>query len=329
MSDTSLDPRLPWHDAMWAPMRRALGDARVAHGLLVCGPPGIGKRVFAERVVAALLCRAPDDNRDACGRCAACRQRLAATHPDISRLVPEDTGKKIKVEQVRRFAHALHLTPQYDAGRIGWIDPADALTPSAANSLLKTLEEPPAGCHILLVTDRLSALLPTIRSRCQLWRLPAAEPDMARAWLEAQGIAHDQESSDRLRAPMLLTRAEAGEARGRQQAWDADLCKLLQRRANPITVAERAADADRAAWTAWLYRRTNDLMSLAVGAAPATGLDPAAEDVARRLGAAHLSAWSQSVTTVGRRVDTNADWQLTLEALFIDLGQRVAGISSA
>ena len=329
MSDTSLDPRLPWHDATWAPMRRALSQARVAHGLLICGPPGIGKRVFAERVAAALLCRAPDDNHDACGHCAACRQRLAATHPDISRLVPEDTGKKIKVDQVRRFGHALHLTPQYDAGRIGWIDPADALTPSAANSLLKTLEEPPAGCHILLVTDRLSALLPTIRSRCQLWRLPAAEPDIARAWLEARGIAHEQESSDRLRAPMLLTRAEAGEARSRQQAWDTDLAKLLQRRANPIAVAERAAEADRAEWSTWLYRRTNDLMSLAVGAASTTGLDPAAEDIARRLGARHLSAWSQNVVTVGRRVDTNADWQLTLEALFIDLGQRVAGISSS
>ncbi|WP_348760812.1 DNA polymerase III subunit delta' [uncultured Salinisphaera sp.] len=318
------DARLPWHAETWAHMARALAGARVAHGLLICGPPGIGKRRFAERTVAALLCGARDANNDACGQCAACRQRRAATHPDISRLLPEDAGKKIKVEQVRRFSHALHLTPQYDTGRIGWIDPADALTVSAANSLLKTLEEPPAGCHIVLITDRLSALLPTIRSRCQLWRLPAADPVRAASWLAGQGIATDDLSDDQLRAPIALTRTDSADLHASEAAWDADLAKLLVRRANPVTVAERAAEADRVAWVAWLYRRCNDLIGAALGAGDAPGLDETTCHAARRLGASQLSAWSREVSVVARRVDSNADWRLTLEALFIDLSQRVA-----
>lgn len=315
--------RLPWHDALWSHMAAGLAADRVAHGLLIAGTPGVGKRRFAWRMVAALLCREPTAAGDACGVCAGCRQRAAATHPDISRLTPEDTGKAIKVDQVRRFSHALHLTPQYSTGRVGWIDPADSLSISAANSLLKTLEEPPAGCHIVLISDRVSALLPTIRSRCQIWTVPAPEPESAQAWLTAQDFDATAVDRDSLRAPLaLLARRDADDADLIAQ-WDKDLARLLARRANPLSVAERAYEAERRLWVDWLYRRCNDLLLATLDAAPTT-LDSALADGARRLGRRRIEAWSRQVSNAARTAGTNADWRLVVESVFIELSQYVA-----
>lgn len=325
MTTVPSDDRLPWQAEAWRHMARALANDRVAHGLLIAGPRGVGKRRFAERTARALVCRTHDAQGDACGSCSRCRQWMAGTHPDVSRLLPEERGKAIKIEQVRRFAHSLQLTPQYDTGRIGWIDPAEALTPSAANSLLKTLEEPPAGSHILLLTDRLSALLPTIRSRSQIWRLPAATPEAAREWLGEQQVDVDAVAADRLRAPLALVAALENHEADAIEQWDRDLARLLARRANPISVAERAAGAERGPWLDWLFRRSSDLLAACLlEDATTTGLDDATILAARGMGAGTLEGWSREVARVVRRAETNADWQLTLEALFIDLGQRVA-----
>lgn len=315
--------KLPWHDDLWSHMCSGLVAKRVAHGLLITGTPGVGKRRFAWRLVAALLCRQPTDTGDACGVCPGCRQRAAATHPDISRLTPEESGKVIKVEQVRRFSHALHLTPQYATGRIGWIDPADSLSISAANSLLKTLEEPPAGCHIVLVSDRISALLPTIRSRCQIWTIPAAEPETARNWLTARDFDAGHVDNDRLRAPLALLARREVDAASLIAQWDNDLARLLARRANPVAVAERAYVAERRLWIDWLYRRCNDLMLATLGAEPATAEGALAEG-ARRLGPRRVEAWSRRVAEVARAAGSNADWRLMVESVFIELSQHVA-----
>lgn len=313
---------LPWHAALWSHMAAGLAAERIAHGLLVTGTPGVGKRRFARRLVAALLCRDRRPDGEACGVCMGCRQCRAATHPDISRLTPEDTGKRIKVDQVRRFSHTLHLTSQYSTGRIGWIDPADALSVSAANSLLKTLEEPPAGCHIVLISDRVSALLATIRSRCQIWTVPAAAPETARAWLAEHAIDAARLEDDSLRAPLALLARHAADAEGWIVQWDKDLARLLARRANPVSVAERAVEAERRLWIDWLYRRCNDLLLATLD--HNTAFDSELAAGARHLGRRRIEAWSRRVAEAARLAATNADWRLVVESVFIELSQYVA-----
>lgn len=313
---------LPWHDTLWSHVAAGLTAERVAHGLLITGTPGVGKRRFAHRLAAALLCRDRTPDGDACNVCAGCRQRRAATHPDISRLTPEETGRMIKVDQVRRFSHTLHLTSQYATGRLGWIDPAEALSTSAANSLLKTLEEPPAGCHIVLISDRVSALLPTIRSRCQIWTVPAATPEVARNWLVNHGIDAAHNDADSLRAPLALLARRTADAEGWIAQWDKDLARLLARRANPVTVAARAVEAERRLWLDWLYRRCNDLLLATLADDPA--IDNGLAAGARRLGRRRIEAWSRHVTEVARMGETNADWRLVVESVFIELSQYVA-----
>src|SRR5699024_5691759 len=134
---------LPWHANLWQQVRTSLKAGRMAHALLVCGPPGVGKRRFAERLARALLCHTPHDNADACGPRPAWRQWGAGARPDVALLGPQEAGGLIRVEPMRVFTRRLQLTPQYRQGRLGWIDPAEQLNIAAANSLLKTLEEPP------------------------------------------------------------------------------------------------------------------------------------------------------------------------------------------
>src|SRR5699024_12445644 len=126
------------------------------------------------------------------------------SHPDVSLLQPEQGGGLIRVEPMRAFVNRLHLTPQYDNGRLGWIEPAEQLNTAAANSLLKTLEEPPAGTHLVPVSDHVNGLLPTIRSRCRLLRVPPAPVAVARDWLTAQGVSATGLDANVLRMPLSL-----------------------------------------------------------------------------------------------------------------------------
>lgn len=329
MTATGLSDDLPWQRAVWHALTQALVEDRLGQSLLITGAPGVGKRRLAHRLVAARLCRRPAPDADACGTCAACRQIAAGTHPDLARLSPVGSSRMIKVEQVRGFGHALRLTPQYDTGRIGWIDPADALSTSAANSLLKLLEEPPAGCVIVLVADRIATLLPTIRSRCQQWRVPAPSPDAARQWLAERGVdVADSLDPDRLRGPLALLVDRDTDAAVDREQWDADLMRLLARRANPVAMAERSRDVDRAQWIDWLCRRCERLLQASLD--PGTEVPHAAfAEAARRLGPRRLAAWSRTVTRVMRQADSNADWRLMIESVWIDLAQHVAETSQS
>jgi len=316
--------RPQWHDALWSHMRRALQDDRVAHALLIGGASGVGKRLFAERIVKALLCRDRNDNGDACGHCPPCRQYAAQSHPDISRLMPEEPGRLIKVDQVRAFGHTLTLTPQYVSGRIGWIEPAEQLSISAANSLLKTLEEPPAGTHIVLISDRVSALMATIRSRCQHWQIPPATPEAGRVWLERHGVVAAGVDNDSLRTPLALNdRHERGYSELVSE-WDADLAALLAGRADAVAVAERVVEQPADLWVDWLYRRSNALLTAALA-----GIDGAHDDslpapLARSASAIEpgvLQRWCAQVSESARLARTNAEWRLVVESLLLNLEQ--------
>ena len=313
-----------WHEPPWVFFQQALASGRLAHGLLIHGAPGVGKRVFVERVARALLCRARRPDGDACGACPACRQVTAGTHPDISRLMPEEAGRQIKVDQVRRFSQTLHLTSQYASGRLGWVDPAEGLSISAANSLLKTLEEPPLDCHLILVTDRLSALMPTIRSRCQLWRVPAATPEAGAAWLAERAMTEYAIDNDSLRAPFAVQARYEEDYAALTQAWDDDLARLLARRVNAVTIAERAAKAGRHLWIDWAYRRANALLAASLQAESAINALPAAlRPAAARIEPAVFARLASGVARAARLAATNADWRLLIESVLLDFSERL------
>ena len=182
------EPRLlPWHDAAADQARTAWQAGRFPHALLLQGADGIGKRLFAMWIAAAVLCeRSTNGPLQFCGRCASCLLVKANTHPDLYWVIPKENKQQISITQVRPATERLAKTSFRQGYKIVLIDPAHQMTPSAANSLLKTLEEPTPQSLLVLVTSRASALMPTVRSRCQRLSVPRPTQDVAIEWMRAQ-----------------------------------------------------------------------------------------------------------------------------------------------
>lgn len=174
----------PWQETQWQRLLKADAGGRLPHALLLSAPAGTGLHEFAEQWVRARLCHAEEAP---CGRCPACEQLRGGTHPDFVRIEPEESGKAIGIDVVRAMNERIGLTAG-SRGKIALINPADALTLQAANSLLKTLEEPPAGSMIMLLSTRPSRLPATVRSRCQKIAFGLPERSSALEWLREQGL---------------------------------------------------------------------------------------------------------------------------------------------
>ncbi len=343
MSTTLL---LPW---LAAPFARALELQRTS-ALLLHGPAGVGQFELALALAAAWLCETPLADRpghaagQACGQCPSCQLIAARTHPDLIVLLPEvlqlalgwatDTGdgaaaegggksakpsKEIKVEALRRVV----AFSQQTAARGGLdrrtkvvvIHPAERMNGITANTLLKTLEEPPGGLRFVLSSAAPSRLLPTVRSRCHALALTVPPTGPAVAWLAAQGVE----------APEVLLAAAGGQpmaAFERHQlgvnaaAWRALPAEVRAGRAGA------AADWPLPMLIDALAKLCDDALRLAVGAEPRffdAALLPAAGDLDR------LNAWAGTLREVARRAEHPWHAGLATEALVLQARQALHG----
>jgi len=145
-------------------LKKVLRGDRIPHAYLFTGVNGVGKSTTAMALARAINC-GTDISDEGCGDCVTCRQLASGNFPDFISLEPD--GQNIKIEQIRELNRNLNYKPVSGKYRITIIDRAEMMTEEAANSFLKTLEEPPPGNIIVLkVVDPLD-LLPTIISRCQ------------------------------------------------------------------------------------------------------------------------------------------------------------------
>ena len=169
-----------------AQLRRALSSQRVHHAYLFAGPAGVGKSEGALLFAQALLCRADSEG---CGSCASCDRIARSIHPDVLRLARDAAsgGREIKVESLRELCSALQLrSVEGHRQCVALLFEADALTISAQNALLKTLEEPPPNTTLILIASRELKLLPTIRSRCLRIRFGPLPEDLLAEQLQQQ-----------------------------------------------------------------------------------------------------------------------------------------------
>ena len=146
-------------------LNRSLGSSRMPHAYLFRGPDGVGKKLTALLTAARLNCLAPEGS-SGCGTCSSCTRLRSGNHPDVVIVSPEKGT--IKIDRVRELCRSLSYPPYESALRIVVIEDVHAMTTEAANSLLKTLEEPPENNLLILTAEASRELLPTIVSRCQV-----------------------------------------------------------------------------------------------------------------------------------------------------------------
>ncbi|MCT2530945.1 DNA polymerase III subunit delta' [SAR92 clade bacterium H921] len=201
----SLSLPYPWHESIWDNFNQDIEQDRLAHALMLNGPKGIGKVRLAMALAQRLLCTA-EMSRYACGSCKSCQLLLAGNHPDLTVLEPEDDGKKILIEPVRKLCTLLSKTAQQGGWKVAVIIPAESMNISAANALLKSLEEPQGNTLLILVSDRPGMVSATIRSRCQKTNLALPDSRIANQWLgEITGNSEQSEATLALSAgrPLL------------------------------------------------------------------------------------------------------------------------------
>jgi DNA polymerase III subunit delta' len=155
------------HEFQKEALLRAVREGRVSHAYLFFGPDGIGKKLMAIELGKILNCLRENSNGGHCD-CNSCKRIEKGIHPDVF-LVEHKGVKDIKVDQIREeVEHRLFFKPFEGRFKLAIVDDAHRMNPSAQNAFLKTLEEPPPDSVIALISSQPQALLPTIRSRCQL-----------------------------------------------------------------------------------------------------------------------------------------------------------------
>lgn len=170
-------------------LKRALTNDMLAHAYLFSGDEGIGKKMTAVALAAAVNCpgAGPDGG---CASCPSCRKTAGAGHPDVH-IIGSD-GEEIKIDQVRQAQADLALRPFEGVKKILIVDGAERMNVASANAFLKTLEEPPGDALIVLITSMPQSLLPTIRSRCQEIRfLPLSRHALAHALTDRRGLSEE------------------------------------------------------------------------------------------------------------------------------------------
>jgi DNA polymerase-3 subunit delta' len=313
------------HDAATAALRGAAIAGRAAQAYLFTGPPGIGKRTVARWFAQLLLCTADDASLRPCGHCRACRLSAADGWPDLHRLpVP------LRIEAVRELQHDLALAPSASAHRVAILPEVELASLGAINSLLKTLEEPPRQVVLLLTSGDAGAVLPTVRSRCQVLQLRPLGVAQVTAAL-AEGWGQDSEQAE------LLARLAGGRlgwavrslsdetVLADRDAWLAGLARArgADVAARLALAAELARNAEGlpaglATWSAWW----RDVLLSGQGLATLIVNRDRAEEVAgaaARYAAGQVVAALRALESALRALAAKAGPQLTLEVLLLEL----------
>lgn len=169
-------------------LKRSLVSGRVPHAYIFKGPDGVGRKLFGRAFAAAVNCR-NTKVKTACGVCPSCLKIYSGNHPDFKVISPDKGG--IKIGQVRKLCKDLTYPPYESAMRVVILEDVHTMRLEAANSLLKTLEEPPENNLLILTADSSQEILATLTSRCQVVPFSVLEDDDAATILKQHGVDPD------------------------------------------------------------------------------------------------------------------------------------------
>lgn len=196
MMETAADIQSPFSGLLGqkkakALLQRSLDSGRIAHAYLFRGPDGVGKVRYATAMARALNCRTAGPSAW-CGTCPSCRKFLSGNHPDFHVERPEKGT--IKIDRVRELIKSLSFAPYESDRRVIVMEDIHTMRAEAANSLLKTLEEPPENNILILTAEASQGILPTITSRCQVVPFFPLSDDETTTILMQHGEFPDEEA---------------------------------------------------------------------------------------------------------------------------------------
>jgi len=343
VTSNALSEGMPW----LRPLPQQARAMAQAHALLLHGATGDGLFEGAQAIARSWLCEAEDAAARPCGRCAACHLLQGGLHPDLFRLFPEalrqslggsaaeggeaaesegttkaakrKPSRQIRIDEVRAAIDWVATTSARGRAKVVLIYPAEAMNLQAASALLKTLEEPPRGARLLLAAAQPAQLLPTVRSRCQVLRLPPPAAEAARQWLAGQGLAQPEvllaAASGRPLEAAALAAAGIDAAR-----WQALPAAVLAGQAQAVAGWPAAQVLDA------LQKLCHDGLALALGAAPR--FFPAAAFSVRPASAAALAAWSRGLNRLARQIEHPWSEPLLIDALLLQAREAWKGRSA-
>ena len=311
----------------------ARGDTR--HAYLFAGAPGLGRRTLALRLAQALNCEKPVAPGEPCFTCRTCKQIEEMRHPDLnvvepvdSDLVPSPTGE-IRISQIRDLQKTFHLKPYQSQYRVAIFLRFQDANDSAANALLKTLEEAPAHAILLLTADNPEQLLPTINSRCEILRLRPLPIEAIVADLMDRGVDED-------RARLLAHISGGRPGFARRLVDDATVLEKREERLNDLqtilpasrvekfSYAEKLArdkDAMRQTILVWLSYWRDVLLRVAGAETPLINVDRnmEIEFLAGRLDLSSARKVVSDHESVLEKMERNVNSRLLVEVLLMDL----------
>ena len=249
------------HEKIKASLAGALKSNRVSHAYLFYGPPGVGKRTAGLAFARVLLCSGGGD--DACEVCDDCTRSKQGLHPDLHLIRPD--GASIKIRQLKEACNGAVFTSFGEGRQVFLVEQAERMTTEAANSFLKTLEEPVAGVVFILVTDDPAAIPPTVLSRCLCYRFN----NLSRADV-AKVIAREAGSAELAHTMAVLSGGSPGRAltllggsAGRDRALEMALGLASRRRsAMPVPPEELSGREDAKEFVNYLTVLFRDAMVL-------------------------------------------------------------------
>ena len=295
---------------------RSARAGRLVHAYLFCGARGCGKKTLAQSLAQTLFCEAEAEKRP-CGLCPACKRFLSGNHPDARTLSPK--GRSIGVDDVRELTDYLSRRPYEGRWHVAIVERAEKMTPSAQNALLKTLEEPPEDTVFFLLTETPGALLPTVRSRLRMVRVPPLTREACAQALVRRGV-------EEARAMRLAGLAHGSVGRALELRADDAYEALLSRALTSLAALDGAPAVAQAAAPFYEEReRQDDLLAIfeTIGRdrmALQNGVGPGALTEAELAGVrVDGRRLLRAVMEARRMLAANVAWQNALDALYFSL----------
>lgn len=301
---------ITWHKELVAQWRASVERGRSPHAIMLAGPAGLGKRAAASWLAAEKLGVSGHDLPQ------YPVQRPA--HADL-RWVSLPEGKaSILIDQVRQLVGDLSLTSYAGHGKVAVIEPADCMTTNAANSLLKTLEEPPGDALLILVADRVGRLPATIFSRCQRLDFHAPEEVQALAWLDRLQPGGRWPEALKAAGGAPLGAIAAAEVMEQTATMARDFSAVASGRASPLDIAANWSKLEPGFVLAWLSRTVAGIAKTAIGGVSDGAPIELSDSVRERMDFRNLFCYLDSINRLRGRPPGSFNVQLMLEGLLID-----------